>query len=136
MRVTVDANVLFACLIKDSTTRRLFFNPALSLFAPEFIVDELLRHILEIREKSGLSNEEFTRLIGKVFSQLKIISDKKLVPFLPAAASLVKDSKDWLYISCALREDTVIWSHDGDFSPQGRVRIVTTKELVVIVGSL
>lgn len=136
VKVTVDANILFACLIKDSTTRKLFFNPALSLFSPEFIVDELPRHILEIREKSGLGEEELQRLAGKVFSQLTIVPDKDLKPFLSAAASLIKDPKDWLYLSCALHEDTIIWSNDNDFSAQKRVRIVSTKELITIAGSL
>ena len=136
MRVTVDANVLFACLIRDSATRKLLFNPALSLFSPEFIVDELLLHLLEIREKSGLGEEELHRLAGKVFGQLTIVSDKDLEPFLPAAASLIKDPKDWLYLSCALREDTIIWSNDRDFSAQRRVRVVSTKDLMDILGLL
>jgi Predicted nucleotide-binding protein len=136
MRVTVDANILFACLIKDSTTRRLFFNPALFIFAPEFIVDEFVLHIKEIREKSGLKEDELYRLVGKVLSQLTLISDKDLKPFLPAAASLVDDPKDWLYISCALRENTAIWSHDSDFGMQKRVKVITTKELHSMVGSL
>ena len=136
MKVTVDANVLFACLIKDSTTRKLFFNPALSLFAPEFIVEELLQHIIEIRGKSALGEEELHRLIAKVFGQLTLVPDRALKPFLPAAASLVKDPKDWLYLSCALHEDTLIWSNDNDFSEQKRVRVVTTKELIALVGLL
>ncbi len=136
MKVTVDANILFACLIKDSATRKLFFNPALSLYAPEYIADELLKHILEIRGKSGLSEEELSRLILKVFGQVTIVPDKDLKPFLPAAASLIKDSGDWLYLSCALYEDTAIWSNDNDFAPQRRVKIFTTKELMAVVGSL
>ncbi len=136
MRVTVDANILFASLIKDSATRRLFFNPALFLFAPEFIVDEFILHIKEIEEKSGLEEDELYRLVGKVLSQLTLVSDKNLKPFLPAAASLVDDSKDWLYISCALRENTAIWSHDSDFGMQKRVKVITTKELLTMVGSL
>ena len=136
MKATVDANILFACLIKDSTARRLFFNPALSLFSPEFIVEELLGHILEIKGKSKLSEDELDRLIGRVLGQLTIVSDKDLRPFLPAAVSLINDPKDWLYISCALREDTIIWSDDNDFEPQKRIKVFTTRELVGIVGSL
>ncbi len=136
MKVTVDANVLFACLIKDSTTRKLFFNPALSLFAPEFIVDELIQHILEVQEKSGLPEKELHHLILKVFGQLTLVPDRDLKPFLPAAASLIKDPKDWLYLSCALQEDTIIWSNDNDFGQQKRVKIATTKELIALVGSL
>ena len=136
MRVTVDANILFACLIKDSTTRKLFFNPALSLFAPEFIIDEFAHHLLEIRGKSGLSDDELYRLFEKVLGQLILVPDKSLRPFLPAAASLIDDPKDWLYISCALREDTLIWSHDAGFGTQKRIRVISTNELIDIIGSL
>ena len=62
--------------------------------------------------------------------------DKDLKPFLNAAANLIADPKDWLYIACALHEDTVIWSNDNDFGSQKRIRILKTKELVSIVGSL
>ena len=72
----------------------------------------------------------------KVFGQLTIISDKDLKPYLPAASSLIKDPKDWLYLTCALREDTIIWSDYNDFSQQKRIKVFTTKELVGIVGSL
>ena len=85
MKVTVDANILFACLIKDSTTRRLFFNPALSIFAPEFIVNELLLHILEIKEKSGLADEDLLRLIEIVFGNIILVPDKNLGPFFDPA---------------------------------------------------
>lgn len=136
MKLTVDANILFACLIKDSTTRRLFFNPSLSLFAPKFIVDEFARHLPEVKWKSGLENDELGRLANKVLEQISIVSDKDLKPFLPAAASLIDDPNDLLYMACALREDTAIWSHDKGFSRQNRIRIISTEELIDIVGSL
>lgn len=136
VKVTVDANILFASLIKDSTTRRLLFNPALTLFAPEFIGDELIKHVLEIKEKSELDDADLLRLVEKGFNQLILVPDTDLTPFLPAAASLIADSKDWLYLSCALREDTAIWSNDGHFTPQRRVKVFTTKELLEMVGTL
>ena len=136
MRVTVDANILFACLIKDSTTRRLVLNPTLTLFAPGFLKDELAAHIIEIKEKSGMDDEELLRMIQKVFAQVTFVPDKDLKPFLHAAASLIADQKDWLYLACALNEDTVIWSNDNDFGPQKRIRVLKTKELMSIVGSL
>ena len=136
MKITVDANVLFACLIKDSATRKLFFNPALSLFSPEFIVGEFARHLVKVRKKSGLRDEELYRLVDKVIGQLVLVPDKDLKPFLPAAASLVDDPKDWLYIACALYKNTIIRSHDLDSGTQKRVRIISTKELMSIIGSL
>ena len=136
MKVTVDANILFSCLIKDAGTRKVFFNPSLSLFAPEFIVKELLIHVQEVQKKSGLSDEDFSILVEKVFSQLRLIKDKDLAPFLPAAATLITDSKDWLYLACALREDSLLWSNDLGFKTQTRVKVMNTKEVIAIVGSL
>ena len=136
MRVTVDANILFACLIRDSATRRLVLNPTLTLFAPEFLKDELAAHIIEIKEKSGMNDEELLRMIQMVFAQIAFVPDKDLKPFLHPAASLIADPKDWLYLACALHEDTTIWSNDNDFGSQKRIRVFNTKELMSIVGSL
>lgn len=136
MKVTVDANILFSCLIKDSQTRRLFFNPDLSIFAPEFIVDELVKHVLGIQDKSKLSASNLFSLIDIVFRQIRVVQDEELAPFLPAAASLIKDSKDWLYLACALSEDTLIWSNDRGFKTQNRVKVLTTKELSETIGTL
>ncbi len=55
---------------------------------------------------------------------------------LPVAASIIGDPKDWLCISCALYENTIIWSHDLDLGTQKRIRIISTKELIDIIGSL
>lgn len=88
--------------------KKLFFNPALSLFAPEFIVDEFARHFVEVIEKPGLGDDELYRLVDKVLGQVVLVPDKNLKIFLPAAASLVDDPKDWLYISCALYKNTII----------------------------
>ncbi len=136
MRVTVDANILFSCLIKDSQTRKLFFNPELTIFAPEFIVDELTKYVLEIKNKSGLPDSDLLLLISRVFSQIRIVPDKDIKPFLPAAASLIDDPKDWLYLACALSQDTLIWSNDAGLKAQNRVKTVTTKELSQMVGNL
>jgi len=136
MRVTVDANILFSCLLKDSQARRLFFNPELSIFAPEFIVEELVKYILEIQNRSGLSESNLLLLIDDVLRQIRIVPDKDLQPFLPAAASLIKDSKDWLYLACALSEDTILWSNDKGFKTQNRVKVLATKELIQAVGIL
>ncbi len=83
-----------------------------------------------------MDDYELLRMIQKVFVQITFVPDKGLKPFLHAAASLIADPKDWLYLACALYEDTIIWSNDTDFSPQKRVKVVTTKELLASAGSL
>lgn len=40
MRLVLDANILFAALIKDSLTAELIIKDELQLYAPEFLLDE------------------------------------------------------------------------------------------------
>jgi len=136
MKVTIDANVLFSCLIKDSVTRKAFFNPALDLYAPAFLLTELTKYISTIQRKSGLNIQEASLLIARMISQITFVNDDELKPYLPAAAALTKDSKDWLYLACALNENTIIWSNDKEFKKQKRVTIKTTKEMIEKEGSI
>ncbi len=44
MDLIVDANILFAALIKNSMTAKLMFVERLHLYAPEFLLDEFEKH--------------------------------------------------------------------------------------------
>ncbi len=134
MKVTVDANILFACLIKDEQTRKTWFSQELRLYAPEFIIDEFLKYKELLRKKSGYNTLEFDRLLKIVISQVRLVPDKELAPFLPAAASLISDQNDLLYMACALKEDTIIWSNDKEFKKQARIKTKTTTEMIKEIG--
>jgi len=44
MRLIIDANVLFAALIKDSSTAQLLINDKLQFFAQEFLFEEFAKY--------------------------------------------------------------------------------------------
>ncbi len=67
---------------------------------------------------------------------MRLISDSDLAPYLPAASTLSQDSKDWLYLACALYANAAIWSQDKDFQGQTRVEIKTTIQLANEIGPL
>jgi len=130
MRLVADANVLFSSIIRDGTTRRIWFHPQVSLCAPATIVIEFMKYRDHILRKSGRPPEEVDTLVEKALAQVKIIGDETLKPYLPAAASLISDSKDWLYLACALKENATVWSNDKGFERQKRVSIRSTTELI------
>ena len=136
MKVTVDANILFACLISDGETRRLWFHPELKLFAPKFIFAEFFKYRKLLEKKFGFPKEDFERLLNLAISQVELIPDFELNPFLPASIFLIDDPKDWLYLACALKEDTLIWSNDKGFKRQKRVKTKTTTEMIDELGTL
>ncbi|MFH0715122.1 MAG: PIN domain-containing protein [Candidatus Diapherotrites archaeon] len=136
MKATVDANILFACLIREGETRKIWFNPKMKLYAPAFIIGEFLKYQQPIEKKSELSYQGFENPLKKAVSQLGLVSDSELAPFIPAATTLCKDPKDLLYFACALKEDTLIWSNDKEFKNQSRIKVRTTSELLEEAGHL
>ncbi len=136
MKLVVDANILFACLLKKSATRKLWFDGKFELCSPQFIVTEFLKYKKELAKKFDDNEEEFNVVLEKALSYVKLVPDEELKPFLPAASVLSSDKKDWLYLACALKEDAIIWSNDKGFTGQKRVKVKNTTELINEFGTL
>ena len=136
MRVTIDANALFAALIRGGLARRIIFISGAELFAPAFLIDEFQKYRgLKLR-KFGGSSKSFSSLEGKIFKYIRIIPDSELVPFLEAAKTLTKDEKDIYYFACALKEGTAIWSSDLGMRAQRRIKTLSTEEMAKACGLL
>lgn len=97
---------------------------------------EFLKYREELRKKFKGTDAEFDAILQKSLRYVKLVRDEELKPFLPAAASLTADKKDWLYLACALKEDAAIWTSDKVFQGQKRIRIWTTSELAKETGTL
>lgn len=137
MKATVDANILFAALIRDSATRHVWFASNLELFAPDFIVQEFLKHRFLVLEKSGADPKIFDQLLGRLLKKVALVADRELESFFPAAKSLCPlDPEDIRYFACALKEDTILWSQDRHFKQQRRIKVHTTAELLDQIGGL
>ena len=104
--------------------------------APAFLLDEFYKYTKFLENKFSGTKNEFNLLSQKLLLQVSFTPNEELKAFLPAAASLLKEPKDWLYLACALKEDTIIWSNDKEFKKQSRVKIKTTAELIKEVGML
>lgn len=136
MKVTVDANSLFSALLRKGKSRKIWFDPVVELYAPYFLLKEFQKYSSFLQKKFLGNAKEFRLLSKKLLSQVFFIQDNELKPYLPAAASLSDDPKDWLYLACALKEDTIIWSNDKEFKKQSRIKIKTTGEMIKEIGSL
>ena len=72
MRLVVDANILVAALLKDSTTRELLLEDDLELFAPEGLLTELnnLLKNPKVRKRLPLSDTALSELSEAIFSRI------------------------------------------------------------------
>jgi len=104
MMIVLDTNVLISAIIKDSTTRRLIVESEQVLLFPEGIFQELREHKEEIFEKSGLTKEDYDKLISKMLNDVYIVPNELVVFQRDEAYHLVKDIDidDVLFFATAL----------------------------------
>lgn len=129
MELVIDANILFSAIVKDSESRKLLCNPKLELFAPEFLLFELLKHEAEIRRKSGLGDVEFKQLTAILLSKVSIVPQNEFRHFLKQALKISPDPEDTPFMALCLLKKSPLWSNDNALKKQNNVKVLTTQEL-------
>ncbi len=118
MRLVLDANRLFAALIKDSVARKILLNPSLEFIAPDYILIEISNHKNELLKKSKLPLEE----IKPCYKRAREIME-----------DIDPDDAVFLAISFCSPNDG-IWTEDAHFEKQDAVRVWKTTELMEVLG--
>ncbi len=133
----VDANILFAALIKEGSTADLLISDKLQLFAPEFLFEEFRKYEDLILEKTQRSKEEFNHFLEILQEEITIIPQDSITPFLDQAGKISPDPKDTVYLALALAIKSNIWSNDKNLKErQNKVKIYTTDEIIEMVRVL
>lgn len=130
MEVILDANILFAGLIKASTTAILLFNPNLKIYAPEFVLEEFMKYSNFIQEKMKRTREEFVTIMHQLHQVITVIPQEEYKEYMDKAEKISPDDKDTMYFALALKMKCGIWSNDSRLKKQNMVTIHNTKELV------
>jgi predicted nucleic acid-binding protein len=131
MDVVVDANVMFAAIIKISVTSKLFFEDDLHLFAPEFIFEELEEHKSELLDKTILPEEYFMPFLSILRNRISIVPRKSFLEFIELGKEISPDPDDYPYFALALKLGCGIWTQDKDAkSQQAKVQIFDTKDIL------
>ena len=73
MDLILDANVLFAALIRDSFTAHLIFRNNVNLFAPQFLIEEIDKYREEILKKTKRNVEEFEGFLSLLKELITIV---------------------------------------------------------------
>ena len=132
MQLVVDANILFSALIKDSETRFLLLNTKLELFSPEFLLNEVKKHILsdgKVREKILLSDSEISEIISVLLAKIKVLDKESYSNFLNESLRLIEDEKDAPYLALSIKLCVPLWSEDKGFKKQFKVKVFSSSEL-------
>ena len=135
MKLVIDANILFASLIKNSLTAELLLSDKLNLYAPELLFDEFLKYEKYILEKTNRSKEDFEQYFNILREEIEIIPQSVITHFIEEVEKFSPDEKDTVYLACALAVGSKIWSNDKRLKEdQKEVEVITTEELIHKVG--
>ncbi|HZX19547.1 MAG TPA: PIN domain-containing protein [archaeon] len=131
MRIVLDANILFAALIKDGYTRKLLLFSGYDFFIPDFTIIEFEKHIPYLETKTGLSKHELEQLMQNLIetSKIKIVAFKDFSAKRKIALKISPDKNDTAYFALALKLKCQIWSNDSVLKKQGKIKVLTTKEI-------
>ena len=129
----MDANIVIAAFLRDSTVRRILAVSFVEFFAPEFLKEELEAHLPVLRERAGLSAGAARELLQIIEGYVTTIPQEALLLHWEEATEAMAgiDPKDAAYVAAALAVPCDgIWSDDPHLRGQRTVACWTTKALV------
>ena len=138
MDLVVDANVLLSALIKEGFTRAIILSGTINLYAPEFLLEELTKHIDVIVKKSGMSRADIESYTKRLFetAEIQVYATPEVAKFMPHAESITPDPHDKDYFALALKLGCPIWSNDKKLKEQSNVKIYSTKEVAKLISQM
>ncbi len=131
MKLVIDANILFAALIKGGLTAELIISDVLQLFAPEFLLEEFSKYQAQILERTHRSKENFETFVQILKEYITFIPQKNIILFLEKANAFSPDPKDSVYLALALALKSAVWSNDKKLKEeQNHVKVLSTEDLI------
>ncbi len=132
MKILVDTNRIMAALIKDSNSRKIIRESNIEFVTIGLSKEELQKYKDYIKEKSGVTDEEFRYLFNRIMRNVSVLRDDLIKPFMQEAKSIMDDidKKDTPFIAAALATNLPIWSDDKHFEEQNKIKIFKTQDLV------
>ncbi|MBN1169487.1 hypothetical protein JXA56_00530 [Candidatus Micrarchaeota archaeon] len=136
MKLVVDTNRIIAALVRDGGSRKIITHFDGELITIGFSMEELGNHKNEILKKAKISETDLEMILDKLFSKMTVLDDNVINRHMDDAQRIMGDidSADTPLIAAALATKVPIWSDDKHFKKQYRVKILTTKELIEMLG--
>ena len=131
MKLVVDSNRIIAALVKDSYSRKIILHSDLELLAINMSQKDIQKYRNDILSKAKINEEQFNSIFEKLDGRLVKLDDEIIESKMKEAKKIMDsiDKGDTPFIAAALAANTDIWSDDGYFEKQNRIKIWKTKDL-------
>jgi predicted nucleic acid-binding protein len=132
MNIVMDSNILFAALIRNSTTKKIILDYEGFFLFPSLIFEEMQKHKHELLDKSGMTINDFNLLLSLLLKKVIIIPKEKLLPFKQQADELVKDidPEDSIFVACALAYKAALWTDEKQLKKVKKITVIDTKKMM------
>ena len=134
MDLVIDANILFASLIRDGPTAELLFAEDLDLNAPRFLLEEMDKHRELLLEKTHRTSADFDNFEKILKRRIRFVPKEESEEWLKPAEGISPDPGDIPYFALALRLGCGIWSNDAILKDQKAVAVHSTKDIIQMLG--
>ena len=130
MDLVVDANIIFAALIKENFSYNLLFNAKFHLYTPEYIFTEIEKHKEEILSKTERTAADFYNLLEILKRRIIFVPFEELIEYAKDAEKITPDPDDMAYFALALRLNCGIWSNDKQLKEgQSKIKVYNTEDV-------
>lgn len=130
MDIIIDANIIFAIMIKKGITEKILFSNQLHCYAPEYIFVEVKEHKNDILKITHRPKEDIDRLVAILERRLEFIPVSEFKRYLQEAENISPDIDDVSYLAVCLAKKMPLWSNDNYFMEQKKIPVFTTQQLI------
>ena len=130
MDLVIDANSLFAALIKNGKSAEILLNVSCNFFTPEFILSEFEKHKVDIMTRTHRDLNDFMAVFNRIMEIVKVVPKEEIESFLDEADRISPDPDDVMYFALALKLKCGIWSNDGKLKEPDMVKVYSTEDLI------
>lgn len=126
--MVVDANIIFAALIKNGPVANILFKGEFTWYVPAFCFEEISKYerVLTTKTKRANIHQAFADLLGLLNTLPRAEYDASST----LARKASPDPKDAAYLALTHHLGCELWSDDKALKNQELIPVVTTQELL------
>ena len=128
----VDTNVLFTFFWRHSTTRKIFTELQIRLFAPQYALEEIRRYAEEIQNKTKITKNEFEVFYQEILKRVRFFP----IEFYQDSVFETKniaDQKDIDFVALSFKLGVPLWTNDKELKQEKIIKVLNTQEVISLL---
>jgi predicted nucleic acid-binding protein len=132
IKLVVDSNILFTYFWKNSVAQTLFLSEELVLCSPEYALGEIKKYEKLLIKKTKTDKKTFDEKRNELAVLVGFFPEEEYKEKLKESSRITPDKNDIDFIALALKMKCPLWSNDKKLKQQKKVRVLTTKEVIML----